>query len=408
MTALRAISTPRPEAGAGNASACRACGGERLELFYEQERIPVHSCRLVATREEALAFPTGALRLAFCHDCGFIENVAFDAALQDYGIAYEETQSFSPTFQAFARDLAARWVGRYGLRGATAVEIGCGKGDFLRLLREAGVERGIGIDPSASEERLGRDAGERIELLRELYEPRHAALGGEALICRHTLEHIENVADFVSLVADAARSNGAVVLFDLPDVLRVLREGAFWDVYYEHCSYFSAGSLARLFRRAGLEILVLERDYDDQYLVLEARAAGAKDTERPFPLEEPPAQLAAEVQVFADAADAAVARWRDTLVEARRAGKRVAVWGAGSKAVAFLTTIARDGDVAVAVDVNPYKQDKYLAGTGHVVVAPERLPELRPDLVIAMNAVYVDEIRASLSALALAPEVLAV
>ena len=46
-----------------------------------------------------------------------------------------------------------------------------------------------------------------------------------------------------------------VVLFELPDVKRVLDEVAFWDVYYEHCSYFSLGSLARLFRRSGFEVL---------------------------------------------------------------------------------------------------------------------------------------------------------
>ena len=66
-----------------------------------------------------------------------------------------------------------------------------------------------------------------------------------------------------------------VVLFELPDVLRVLRDAAFWDVYYEHCSYFSPGSLARLFRLTGFEVLRLEMDYDDQYILLEAKPVPA-------------------------------------------------------------------------------------------------------------------------------------
>ena len=66
------------------------------------------------------------------------------------------------------------------------------------------------------------------------------------------------------------------MLFELPDVRRVLDEVAFWDVYYEHCSYFSAGSLARLFRATGFEVLDLALDYDDQYLLLEARPSAVR------------------------------------------------------------------------------------------------------------------------------------
>jgi hypothetical protein len=39
--------------------------------------------------------------------------------------------------------------------------------------------------------------------------------------------------------AQSATAPTSPVLFELPDVLRVLEEVAFWDVYYEHCSYFT-------------------------------------------------------------------------------------------------------------------------------------------------------------------------
>ena len=66
-----------------------------------------------------------------------------------------------------------------------------------------------------------------------------------------------------------------VVFFELPDTERVLTEAAFWDIYYEHCSYFTRGSLARLFRRTGFEPHRLWKAYDDQYLLLEAGPAGS-------------------------------------------------------------------------------------------------------------------------------------
>jgi len=65
-----------------------------------------------------------------------------------------------------------------------------------------------------------------------------------------TLEHIADTADFIKMVRGSLQDSPSTdVFFQVPDVLRVLEEEAFWDIYYEHCSYFSIGSLARLFRR---------------------------------------------------------------------------------------------------------------------------------------------------------------
>jgi SAM-dependent methyltransferase len=391
----------RPPLGEGAPGACPSCGSSRTEVFHEQGSVPVHSCRLVETREEALAFPRGTLRLAFCPDCGFITNTAYDAALQDYGVAYEETQGFSPRFRDFARDLAQRWIERNDLRGKAVLEIGCGKGEFLSLLCELGENRGIGIDPAFVEERLSTGAGDRLTFIRDLYDERYAHLETDAVVCRHTLEHIAPVADFLALVRRTLGDrSGTLVLFDLPDVLRVLREPAFWDVYYEHCSYFSAGSLARLFRRSGFRVVALERDYDDQYLVIDA-LPGTDDGSRPLPLEESPEELRQDVVSFRRGLEEITGRWRARLVAARADGRRAAIWGAGSKGVSFLTTLDVGEEVAYAVDINPFKQRKFLAGTGHAVVGPAHLVEEPADLVVAMNSIYLPEIRAQLDGLGL-------
>jgi SAM-dependent methyltransferase len=383
-----------PELGA-----CPACASKDLTVFHEQESIPVHSCRLVETREEALSFPRGTLRLAFCGACGFITNVAYDPSLQDYGIAYEETQGFSPRFVEFARELALRWIERYDLRDKDVLEIGCGKGEFLSLVCELGPNRGIGVDPAFVPERLESEAAGRMRFIADLYDERYAHLAADAVVCRHTIEHIAPVGEFMALVRRTIGDRDAVVLFDLPDVVRVLREGAFWDVYYEHCSYFSPGSLARLFRRSGFDVLDLHRDYDGQYLVIDARPGeGGRE---PLPLEESPEQLATELESFRRRFAETAERWRSTLAAAHANGRRVALWGAGSKAVAFLTTLAGGDEVAYAVDVNPFKRGRYLAGTGHAVVGPEDLHRQAPDLVVAMNEIYLDEIRATLDGLGL-------
>src|SRR3546814_10391988 len=95
---------------------CPSCGSSACDLFYEVDAVPTNSCLLVPDREAALRFPTGDIRLRFCRRCGFIFNAAFRPELTTYSEAYEETQSFSPTFNVFNRDLAERLIERYGLR----------------------------------------------------------------------------------------------------------------------------------------------------------------------------------------------------------------------------------------------------------------------------------------------------
>ncbi len=81
----------------------------------------------------------------------------------------------------------------------------------------------------------------------------------------------------------------------------------------------------------------------------------------------------------------------------REAGARVAIWGAGSKGVAFLTTLGLTDEVAYAIDINPHKQGMFMPGTGHPVVGPDSLHQSPPDVVIVMNPVYLDEIRSALA-----------
>lgn len=385
--------------------ACRACGASDLRLFHEVERVPVSCCQLMASREQALEVPVGALRLELCPACGFVQNGAFDPERVDYRESYEDSQAFSPRFQAFARALAQRLIDAYGLRGRDVLEIGCGRGDFLALLCELGGNRGVGFDPAWRPERRPESAPADVRFVPEFYSRRHASLRADLVCCRHTLEHLPRVREFLAMLRDAlAPHPGTVVFFEVPDVGRVLDELAFWDLYYEHCSYFSPGSLARLFRACGFEVLRLEKAFDDQYLLIDARTGDGAPA-APAPEEDDVARLAAAAERFAREVPASLAHWRERLGALAASGRRTLLWGAGSKAVGFLSTLGGAGAIEHVVDVNPHKQGMFLPGTGQRIVAPELLRENAPDLVIVMNPIYLDEIRGQLAGLGLHPQV---
>jgi SAM-dependent methyltransferase len=383
---------------------CPNCGSVGMSVFYELESVPVHSVLLLPTREEALDYPRGDIALGFCQACGFIANVAFDPSLHEYSSRYEATQAFSPTFSAFAHRLARRLIDQYDLHGKDIIEIGCGQGEFLTLLCELGDNRGVGFDPVYVGRGSESPAQDRITFVRDFYSERYADYEGDFVCCKMTLEHIQHTADFVSMVRRSLGDQSeAIVFFQVPDVRRILREVAFWDIYYEHCSYFSLGSLARLFRQCGFEVVNLAREYEGQYLMIEARAGDGKGgalLEQEDDLEE----LAREVTYFSKHYPPKLDAWRLELQGMRQTGRRAVIWGASSKGVAFLTTLHIEDEIEYAVDINPYKHGTYMAGTGQEIVGPEFLREYRPDVVIVMNPIYEEEIRQLTEGLGLTPE----
>lgn len=384
-----------PPVSAAAASPCPACGGAESDRFYHLIGVPVHSCLLQSDRAQALAFPRADLQLALCRSCGFISNTRFDPAWSAYAPGYEDQQSFSPTFNQFARSLAERLIQRYDLRGRDILEIGCGKGDFLDLQCELGGNRGTGIDPSAVPERMRAEAAQRIRLVAEYFGAHHAGHAADFICCRHTLEHIPAVKTFLRTLRQVIGQRTIPVFFEVPDTGRVLRDCAFEDIYYEHCSYFTPGSLARLFRHCGFELDDLYLAYDGQYLCLQARPVVTPGAE-PHRLEESVSDVRAAATRFGREVAASRAHWQEVLDRNRG---RLALWGSGSKCVALLSSLRFDPGALCVVDINPHRHGRFLPGSGLEILAPETLRTYRPRQVIAMNRVYSEEIRRMLDRL---------
>lgn len=385
---------------------CPNCGSLGLSIFYEVRNVPVHSCLMLSSAEDALNFPAEDVVLGFCDRCGFITNTEFDSKWSAYAPNYEDQQSFSPTFNRFAKELAQQLIDKYDLHNKSIVEIGCSKGDFLYLLCELGNNRGVGIDPSAVPGRVESSAADRVTLIQDYYSEKYADQVGDFICCRHTLEHIQPTAEFVSTVRRSIGDRDVAVVFEIPDTVRVLKEVAFEDIYYEHCSYFTPGSLARLFRNCGFEVTDLYRAYGDQYLLIDAKPI-AIPTEKVHELEDSPKQIAQAVQHYIDQIGGKLEGWRKQLEAAQQQGKKVVVWGSGSKCVAFLTTLDTIDKIQYVVDINPHRHGKFIPGVGKQIMSPEFLKDYQPDQVIVMNEIYCDEIGAMLQEMGVTTELIA-
>jgi SAM-dependent methyltransferase len=366
------------------------CSADATVEFLSRPSVPVHQNLLLADAASARSIARGRLSLHLCTQCGFVFNAAFDPGLLDYGQQYDNSQTCSGAFSTHVDGLVQRLVDG-GVRDCRVVEVGCGKGTFLRRLvarEDAGVV-GYGFDPTYEGPETDLDG--RLRFYRTFYDERAAALPADVVVCRHVIEHVPDPLALLWSVRGAlAASAAARVFFETPCVEWILRFGVTWDFFYEHCSLFTAASLAATLTRAGFEVIAVDHVFGGQYLWLEGRVAGTE-----------PARFAAESRVgalellardFGRHERRRVEAWRAHLRRHKTAGP-IAVWGAGAKGVTFCNLTDPECElISCVVDVNPAKQGKFIAGTGHPIVAPERFEAEAGSVALVLNPNYFAEI----------------
>jgi SAM-dependent methyltransferase len=321
-----------------------------------------------------------------CRKCGLAFNATFDIAAIPYDENYEKRQSFSPAFQAHLDQLAVDLTRRHKLQGGRILEVGCGKGDFLRLLCATAKAEGVGYDTSYElrDEPKGLTFHKRYVALGDIREP------FDAVVCRHVVEHVPEIGAFLrELRGIAAAAGDPLVVLETPRFEWVVEHLSLWDIFYEHCNYFPAVSLAHLSRLVGFRVVRHRSVFGHQYQVLELRLAKATRA-----LPPPGIPTEARLGDFSRRARRHLDALAQKFIKAA-GGRGWAVWGAGAKGVALVNHMHGPKPVCV-VDSNPAKQDGVLPGSRIPIVAPDDPRLLQLGLIMIANPNYDQEIRAAL------------
>lgn len=380
--------------GAAQLAGCPVCGSKDSSTFYRVLSAPVTCASLFPTAAEANLVHRGTVELSVCGQCGHIFDRAFDPSLAEIGARYESSQRASGQFRSCAHSLASDWAQRLALTGKAVLEVDCRAGDFMVAILRTGASKVVGIDPLLTRSFVTSELDDRSELIPSKFNEAHTRIKADALVCRHTLEHIMDMAAFLQLVAQWARNNpSGVVLFEVPASERIFSEDAFWDIYYEHCNYFTQTTLAHAFARFGLVVERVQQAYDSQYLVLEAR------TDAPDETTTLPANAERDLMLalnFGAQVQRRIERARQNLQIMAGEGP-IVIWQAAAKTVGFLAAVGNSQLVTCAIDLNVRRHEQYLPGQGLKVESPDRIVTLQPRHVM-MNAICVAEVRSLLRA----------
>jgi hypothetical protein len=149
------------------------------KILYRASGIPAMQNKLFSTRAEALAAPSASLEL--CQDeTGLVFNRCFDPDVVVYDDSYQNDQGHSLQFQRHLDKVCELCCGQLASKEHLVVDVGCGKGGFVELLRAKGVNA-IGYDNAYQ--------GSSPYIRKSFFNiDSHDC--GELLTLRHVLEHL--------------------------------------------------------------------------------------------------------------------------------------------------------------------------------------------------------------------------
>jgi len=335
--------------------------------IFRLNGVPAYQNKMFDTRDAAAGCPYGDIVLVQDTETGLIFNTAYDPVKLSYDETYQNEQGHSLTFQTHMNEV----IGKIDLHFSEKhiLEVGCGKGGFLDLMRQHGHDA-VGIDPAYE--------GSAPYIYKQHFNA-NLGINADAVVLRHVLEHVSKPLDFLRSIALANDYRGKIYI-EVPSLDWIIERRSWFDVFYEHVNYFRLVDFERMFS----VIHEIGHLFGGQYIYIIADLCSMRDPK----LNNSP-DLVNFPSNFMNAVESSL--------NLTYKSKRKIVWGAAAKGVMFSHHLMSHGfSLDFAIDINPSKQGKFMGGSALPVLSPASgLARLSAgDDVFVMNSNYIDEISA--------------
>ena len=314
------------------------------------------------------------LDLCQCMGCGLVQ---FDCEPVDYYRDVIRAGGFSKTMVELRRYQYKHLIDSYHLEGKKFIEVGCGQGEFLKVLSEFPVEvHGIEHDPHLVE--LARAQGLDVtEGFTETEDTRFAGGLYDVFLSFNFLEHQPDPSTMLQAIYRNLEDD-AMGLITVPSFEYIMDHNSYYELIRDHLAYYTFETLTPLLERNGFlveECEVINRDT----LSVIVKKRPQMDTEN---LLECYVNLKREMESYMKYLDA----W----------DKKVAIWGASHQGFTLAATTKLGERARYIIDSAPFKQGKFAPASHLPIVGPDHFHEHPVDAIIITAPGYTDEIATSI------------
>ncbi|PIQ90251.1 MAG: SAM-dependent methyltransferase [Candidatus Omnitrophica bacterium CG11_big_fil_rev_8_21_14_0_20_41_12] len=386
---------------------CRFCNHKIETLFVSLGSSPLANSYL-SKEQLSKTEPFYPLDVYVCDKCFLVQLFEFESPENIFS-DYAYFSSYSQTWLKHSQAYVDKMIRLFGInKKSLVIEIASNDGYLLQYFIKKGIPV-LGIEPALNVAKVAQGKGIPTEVVFFGTETAKRLVGqgkrADLLLGNNVLAHVPNLNDFVKGLSILLKSDG-IITMEFPHLLRLMESNQFDTIYQEHFSYFSFLTVEKVFSAHGLVIFDVEelsthggslrifvKHQKDSTKLISERVSNMLDKEISLGFNQISHYLTFDKQVRKIKRDIL-----DFLIKVKQEGKVIVGYGAAAKGNTLLNYCGiRKDFIDYVVDMNPYKQGRYLPGSRIFIEYPEKIKETKPDYILILPWNIKDEVMEQLS-----------